>query len=76
MPGNKPTVKQLLGDPLLCHAMPTLSPDEVKAKLRCLGTITYEDRQVFGWYHVLSAAKSDEDVFMLRGTRVCRPFFN
>ena len=76
MTGNKPTVSQLLKDPLLCHAMPTLSPDEVKDKLRCLGQITIGDKQVFGWYHVLSAATSDEDVFKLKGTRVCRPFFN
>ena len=74
--GKRPMISELLKYPDMRHEMPTLSPDEVKDKLRALDSLNWNERQCLAWFHVLSPETSQEDHLYLKGIRICRPFFN
>ena len=53
-----------------------MSAFEVREKLMKLDRLTYEDKSILAWYHVLATESDEPDEFFLKGTRICRPFFN
>ena len=56
--GKRPMISELLKYPDMRHEMPTLSPDEVKDKLRALDSLNWNERQCLAWFHVLSPETS------------------